>query len=55
MANFKASETFNETVVTPVIDLSLAPVYSDNTAAILGGLMVGQLYITPSGSPMVVI
>jgi len=55
MANFKASVVFNETVVTPIIDLSNSPTFADNAAAIVGGLTIGQLYITPAGDPKVVI
>jgi hypothetical protein len=30
------------------------PVYADNTAALAGGLQVGEMYRTPSGALMIV-
>ena len=41
-------------ILTSGFKLSL-PIYADNAAAIAGGLVVGQLYITATGQLMVVI
>jgi hypothetical protein len=39
---------------TGIINISNAPVYADNTAAIAGGLVSGDVYKTSTGQLMIV-
>lgn len=55
MTTYKASTTFTETDITTLINFSTIPVFADNTSAITGGLIAGQLYRTATGEPRIVI
>lgn len=55
MALFKASEVFAETSITTQINFADLLVFANNAAAITGGLVIGDLYRTAAGMPLIVI
>jgi len=55
MSTFKASVVFAETNITTQVNFASIPVYANNAAALTGGLIVGDLYRTAAGAPLIVI